>query len=83
MFRLVQNSFLKFLEWLRERELIDRKALSLKSFCNTTPYSAATEENGFPYGDYLLVSGFLDQASPELELAGEYLGMLVKTKSSK
>ena len=39
------------------------------------PYSAATEENGFPYGDYLLVSGFLDQAKPELEKAGEYLGL--------
>ncbi len=39
------------------------------------PYSAATEENGFPYGDYLLVSGFLDQAKPELEKAGLYLGL--------
>ncbi|MBW4558711.1 MAG: hypothetical protein KME59_22835 [Trichormus sp. ATA11-4-KO1] len=39
------------------------------------PYSAATEENGFPFGDYLLVSGFLDQAKPELEKAGVYLGL--------
>lgn len=39
------------------------------------PYSAATEENGFPFGDYLLVSGFLDQAKPELEKAGAYLGL--------
>jgi hypothetical protein len=39
------------------------------------PYSAATEENGFPFGDYLLVSGFLDQAKPELEKAGNYLGL--------
>jgi hypothetical protein len=39
------------------------------------PYSAATEENGFPFGDYLLVSGFLDQAKPELEKAGYYLGL--------
>ncbi|WP_341532262.1 hypothetical protein WKK05_41325 (plasmid) [Nostoc sp. UHCC 0302] len=39
------------------------------------PYSAATEENGFPFGDYLLVSGFLDQAKPELEKAGDYLGL--------
>ncbi|RCJ37304.1 hypothetical protein A6770_40290 [Nostoc minutum NIES-26] len=38
-------------------------------------YSAATEENGFPFGDYLLVSGFLDQAKPELEKAGVYLGL--------
>lgn len=39
------------------------------------PYSAATEENGFPFGDYLLVSGFLDLAKPELEKAGAYLGL--------
>ncbi len=39
------------------------------------PYSAATEDNGFPFGDYLLVSGFLDQAKPELDLAGTYLGL--------
>jgi hypothetical protein len=39
------------------------------------PYSAATEENGFPFGDYLLVSGFLDQAKPELEKAEVYLGL--------
>ena len=39
------------------------------------PYSAATEENGFPYGDYLLVSGFLQQAIPELEKAKDYLGL--------
>lgn len=39
------------------------------------PYSAATEENGFPFGDYLLVSGFLDKAKPELEKAGAYLGL--------
>lgn len=39
------------------------------------PFSAATEENGFPFGDYLLVSGFLDQAKPELEKAGVYLGL--------
>lgn len=39
------------------------------------PYSAATEENGFPFGDYLLVSGFLDQAKPELEKAEIYLGL--------
>jgi len=39
------------------------------------PYSAATESNGFPYGDYLLVDGFLDQAKPELELAADYLGL--------
>lgn len=38
------------------------------------PYSAATEENGFPFGDYLLVSGFLDQAKPEIEKAAGYLG---------
>ncbi len=44
------------------------------------PYSAATEENGFPYGDYLLVSGFLDQAKPELEKAADYLGLSVKQK---
>lgn len=47
------------------------------------PYSAATELNGFPYGDYLLVSGFLDQAKPELELAGEYLGLSIKTRRDK
>lgn len=47
------------------------------------PFSAATEENGFPYGDYLLVSGFLDQAKPSLELAGEYLGLSIKTKRDK
>lgn len=52
------------------------------------PYSAATEENGFPFGDYLLVSGFLDQAKPELEKAGAYLGLqqpevLVAAESSK
>ncbi|MBD2512178.1 hypothetical protein H6G91_34010 [Nostoc muscorum FACHB-395] len=52
------------------------------------PYSAATEENGFPFGDYLLVSGFLDQAKPELEKAGVYLGLqqpepLVAAESSK
>ncbi|MBD2255222.1 hypothetical protein [Nostoc parmelioides] len=39
------------------------------------PYSAATEENGFPFGDYLLVSGFLDLAKPELSKAGVYLGL--------
>ncbi|UKP01429.1 hypothetical protein [Nostoc sp. UHCC 0870] len=39
------------------------------------PYSAATESNGFPFGDYLLVSGFLDQAKPELSKAGVYLGL--------
>jgi hypothetical protein len=33
------------------------------------------EENGFPFGDYLLVSGFLDRAKPELEKAGLYLGL--------
>ena len=43
------------------------------------PYSAATEENGFPYGDYLLVDGFLDQAKPELEKAAEYLGLAIKS----
>ena len=43
------------------------------------PYSAATEENGFPYGDYLLVDGFLDQAKPELEIASEYLGLAIKS----
>ncbi|MHC5854999.1 hypothetical protein [Nostoc sp.] len=52
------------------------------------PYSAATEENGFPFGDYLLVSGFLDQAKPELEKAGAYLGLqqplvVVAAESSK
>jgi hypothetical protein len=47
------------------------------------PYSAATEENGFPYGDYLLVSGFLDQAKPELEKAAEYLGLKGNQKRSK
>ena len=47
------------------------------------PYSAATEENGFPFGDYLLVSGFLDQAKPQLELAAEYLGLLVVPVRSK
>ncbi|MBD2616384.1 hypothetical protein H6G94_35045 [Nostoc punctiforme FACHB-252] len=46
------------------------------------PYSAATEDNGFPFGDYLLVSGFLDQAKPELEKAGVYLG-LQKPESNK
>jgi len=49
---------------------------------NGLPYSAATEENGFPFGDYLLVSGFLDQAKPELEKAGVYLG-LQKSESNK
>jgi hypothetical protein len=39
------------------------------------PFSAATESNGFPFGDYLLVNGFLDQARPELETAGIYLGL--------
>lgn len=47
------------------------------------PYSAATEENGFPFGDYLLVSGFLDQAKPQLELAAEYLGLSVVPVRSK
>lgn len=41
------------------------------------PYSAATEENGFPYGDFLLVDGFLDQAKPELNLAADYLGLSI------
>lgn len=47
------------------------------------PYSAATEENGFPFGDYLLVNAFLAQAKLELSKAEEYLGLSVKTKSEK
>ena len=43
------------------------------------PFSAATESNGFPYGDYLLVDGFLDQAKPELDQAAEYLGLLTSS----
>ena len=39
-------------------------------------FSASTEANGFPYGDYLLVSGFLTQAHAELEKAGDYLGLV-------
>lgn len=39
------------------------------------PFSMATEENGFPFGDYLLVSSFLEKAKYELEKAGEYLGL--------
>lgn len=39
------------------------------------PYSAATEANGFPFGDFLLVDGFLAQARPELEKAATYLGL--------
>jgi hypothetical protein len=39
------------------------------------PYSLATEENGVPFGDYLLVSAFLDRARLELQKAGVYLGL--------
>jgi hypothetical protein len=71
---------------------IDMPELDYSTFDTLTekglPYSAATEENGFPFGDYLLVSGFLDQAKPELEKAGAYLGLqqpevLVAAESSK
>ncbi|MGF1981499.1 MAG: hypothetical protein RMY30_038755, partial [Nostoc sp. CmiSLP01] len=58
---------------------IDMPELDYSTFDTLTekglPYSAATEENGFPFGDYLLVSGFLDQAKPELEKAEVYLGL--------
>ena len=46
-------------------------------------FGAATEENGFPYGDYLLVSGFLIQAHAELEKAKEYLGLSTQTPEAK
>lgn len=46
-------------------------------------FSAAREENGFPYGDYLLVSGFLTQASAELHKATEYLGLSTPVKQEK
>jgi hypothetical protein len=39
------------------------------------PYSLATEDNGIPFGDYLLVSAFLDRARLELKKAGVYLGL--------
>lgn len=37
-------------------------------------FSNATEENSFPFGDYLMVNAFLSLARPELAKAGEYLG---------
>lgn len=46
-------------------------------------FSAAREENGFPYGDYLLVSGFLTQAIAELNKATEYLGLSTHAKQEK
>ncbi len=45
------------------------------------PFSKASEENGFPLGDYFLVDAFLDQARPELEKAGDYLGLSIKFDS--
>lgn len=41
-----------------------------------TAFSQATEENGFPFGDYLLVQAFLSLAKPELIKSGEYLGLV-------
>ena len=47
------------------------------------PYSVATEENGVPFGDYLLVSAFLDRARLELQKAGVYLGLTVDGSKRK
>ena len=47
------------------------------------PYSLATEEKGVPFGDYLLVSAFLDRARLELHKAGIYLGLTVDTSKRK
>ncbi len=47
------------------------------------PYSLATEENGVPFGDYLLVSAFLDRARLELHKAGIYLGLTVESTKRK
>lgn len=40
-----------------------------------TAFCEATEENGFPFGDFLMVDAFLSLARPELEKASEYLGL--------
>ena len=47
------------------------------------PYSLATEDNGIPFGDYLLVSAFLDRARLELKKAGVYLGLTVDSSKRK
>jgi hypothetical protein len=47
------------------------------------PYSLATEDNGVPFGDYLLVSAFLDRARLELQAAGVYLGLTVDSGSKR
>ena len=46
-------------------------------------FSAAREENGFPYGDYLLVSGFLIQATAEVDKAAGYLGLSAPAAAAK
>lgn len=40
-----------------------------------TAFSKATEENGFPFRDFLMVNAFLSLARPELEKGAEYLGL--------
>lgn len=47
------------------------------------PFSLATEENNFPYGDYLLVSSFLARSYIELGKASAYLGFSSSTDASK
>ena len=39
------------------------------------PFSLATEDNQFPYGDYLLVSSFLERSYIELQKAAPYIGL--------
>lgn len=39
------------------------------------PFSLATRQNGFPFGDYLLVDSFLIRAKAELFRAAELLGL--------
>ncbi|MEO1299631.1 MAG: hypothetical protein AAFW75_28425 [Cyanobacteria bacterium J06636_16] len=47
------------------------------------PFSMATEENKFPYGDYLLVSSFLARSYIELRKAAPYLGLPASDDSSQ
>lgn len=46
-------------------------------------YSLAVEENGVPYGDYLLISSFLDRARVEVQKAGIYFGLQSTETDSK
>ena len=50
---------------------------------DSIPYSLATEEHGVPYGDYLLVSAFLERARLELRKAGVYLGLTAESTKRK